>query len=658
MKSAPIDRIYAILIPSVDFDVVLEDWRAAFQTGLRLEELRDSFFWVSSLIFNSTHEFNHKRLEWNETFEKLQIAQDYCQFTELRISSLKRGILVENLAKVSENSEINDQNSCVLLLLLFLADQSSVAFITKHPKLRIHNQLSWIVQSGRKEIYSFYDQSLNGSTQLIGISDTGLDRLSCFFYDEQLGPVAASDILTPITDFNQRKVVQYIAFGDSSDGRSRHGTHVSGIVAGQTESPSADSENYNGISYASKIAFFDIGTGSADELAVPNDVESFLLSQSYDIGARIHSASWGSLETTYGLIDQSFDDFIYKNPDMVIVVAAGNCGLPTADCLIYGMGSVGSPALAKNIISVGASYNDPALLDGVASFSSKGPTIDGRFKPDILAPGTDILSAAADLTSQRTCAVVSKSGTSMATPVVAGSVSLIRDYFVKGFYPGGFPIVNNSYQPSSAMVKAVLINGATDIKFELDKSGTAVPLGLSPGFSQGFGRVNLENSLKLESNANFSVLAADRKVLRDGQNNTVLITVMCKSFPIRATLVWSDPPASLGSIKALVNDLDLTISSDNGSLLYFPNLLNAPDTLNNVERIIIPAEELRIGQELQVTVRAASINPLYPVQSYALVVSGCFSSPDLNIPLRNSSNQIGISRFILILLLLLLVVQL
>jgi len=87
-------------------------------------------------------------------------------------------------------------------------------------------------------------------------------------------------------------------------------------------------------------------------------------------------------------------------------------------------------------------------------------------------------------------------GTSMATPLIAGSAALVRQYFLSGSYPGSSSAAANQYAPSGALVKAVLLGGAAGLDgFESD---TGLPLAPPPSFRQGFGRIDLARSLPLQ----------------------------------------------------------------------------------------------------------------------------------------------------------------
>ncbi|KAK1146649.1 hypothetical protein N8T08_002722 [Aspergillus melleus] len=142
---------------------------------------------------------------------------------------------------------------------------------------------------------------------------------------------------------------------------------------------------------------------------------------------------------------------------------------------------IGGQAAAKNCITVGAcGTTRDGSIDEIADYSSRGPTTDGRIKPDVMAPGTKILSACSRARKRDISAPDQlwrlDTGTSMATPLVAGCVAVLRQILRTG-----------GVVPGAALLKAMLINGATILKNEegqdIDRN------------SQGFGRVDLANSI-------------------------------------------------------------------------------------------------------------------------------------------------------------------
>jgi hypothetical protein len=95
---------------------------------------------------------------------------------------------------------------------------------------------------------------------------------------------------------------------------------------------------------------------------------------------------------------------------------------------------------------------------------------------------------------------MSMQGTSMATPVAAGIATITRQYFTDGWYPSGKPVKANSFNPSGALLKAVLVNSAVPMRFYRRLDNTLIPLGLPPDNYQGFGRVKLDDALPLNGN--------------------------------------------------------------------------------------------------------------------------------------------------------------
>ena len=290
---------------------------------------------------------------------------------------------------------------------------------------------------------------------------------------------------------------------------------------------------------------------------------------------------------------------------------------------------------------VGATQNaDPHIKDGMigqnylAAFSSAGPTFDQRAKPDILAPGMYILSAEARSDFIGECddtnpnARIFKAGTSMAAPIVSGTAALIRQYFEQAWYPGGSLGSGVAMNPSSALVKAVLINGAQAIDGIQLRNGTTKASTEYDNY-QRFGRINLIKSLPLSEQNRINALIVDRESISNNQEDTYQITINssdgCQE-PLSASLVWTDPAGTPGCTKCLINDLDLIIDGPDGTV--YPNGRTSADTVNNAERIRI--DNADNNDVFTVRVRGANLDT--SSQAYSLVVTGCFINADSSPP--------------------------
>lgn len=152
----------------------------------------------------------------------------------------------------------------------------------------------------------------------------------------------------------------------------------------------------------------------------------------------------------------------------------------------------------------------------VASFSSRGPILDLRIKPDLLCPGEGIASARGDgdLASNNcgvSSAITTISGTSMAAPLCAGAAALVREYFEKGFQESGKENASNSTLPSAALVKAVMIHSAQRVKSEAGWEESY------PNIQVGYGLVDLSTALRFPE-SNFEAIYQDRLQVSQGED--------------------------------------------------------------------------------------------------------------------------------------------
>ena len=508
---------------------------------------------------------------------------------------------------------------------------------------------------------------LHGENEIIGVGDSGLDTGHCFFEEAQ-GGEAGTQKYGP----DHRKVVAYRDYADKgATGQRDHGTHVVGSILGQSSTDGAAGAGERGSAYAAKVSFTDIGPGDAPGLQVPNDLAGNFFNVDYDNGARIHSNSWGANVNAYTTSTVGTDQAMYEMDDLVILFAAGNSGNPARTP------SIGAPATCKNCITVGATENDesqtqqgvstalaphppyprphprprprpppcpssphprprprPRLQDGeLADFSSTGLAVGGRIKPDVTAPGFFISSANSNADGD--CPITEMAGTSMATPITAGNVALIRQYLREGFYPTGKRGNNlggNNFDcgmiPSGALMKAMTISAGQVMpgRFPQPDRDQGPTLDGYPNQYSGYGRTQLNTVLYAEDNGK---TAGDRLFIIDGETVATgeekVYTIPTRAddeewgTEFKVVLVWTDPPAEPISNNPLVNNLDLEVDGLNGN--SDGNTGAARDTVNNVEAVKLTATA---GGTIEVKVKGTSVVEGGP-QKFALVVTGPLS---------------------------------
>ena len=420
-----------------------------------------------------------------------------------------------------------------------------------------------------------------GSNQIVAVADTGFDRGSC-----------EADRIHPAF---KDKVKGLFAVGRPQSGLTNdphgHGTHVCGSIVGDgISSDMKAGGRVQGTAPNASLIVQSLLTSDGG-LETPEDLLP-LLSRAYEEGARVHCNSWTAKwkprvgQVEYNSWATSIDKFVYEHPDMIVVVAAGNnCGQEGAK-----EQQLGSSSAAKNCITVGATISvrpnngkrftpwskeqNPAQ---VAEFSSRGPTKEGRIKPDVMAPGTAILSTASQDLPHRSDrrgeygnsadnGYMFMSGTSMATPLVAGCIAALREAVISVGNP----------KPSAALIKALLVNSAVNIS------------GSQPNGLQGFGRVDMSRSLSPLGGApgcGFVDAGTGQSVAALNPSNRIWrsqpIEIGTGKSEFVVTMAYSDREGT-----KLQNDLNLIVLSDAG-IERHGNEAGAGlfDTQNNVERL-------------------------------------------------------------------------
>jgi subtilisin family serine protease len=277
----------------------------------------------------------------------------------------------------------------------------------------------------------------------------------------------------------------------------------------------------------------------------------------------------------------------------------------------------------------------------LALFTARGPSLDGRIKPDIVTVGDKIMSSLSQGTdAANTCRkdlsagaqLLKHEGTSMACPVAASAAVLVRQYYADGFYPSNKKTDSDKFNPSAALVKATLIHSTKvlDGLIYLMSKHLWWPLQYKEGhrfqlrqaYHQGFGRIELNNVLGPKAGLYVPNVPNDAQITTGFQDGYCVN--MRDSGTFKATLVWTDFPSAPNAQLNLVNDLDLIVVMPDGTR-YFGNGQYSPvnsardeaDYLNNVEQFSM--EKAPAGL-YNVIVRGASI-PKGP-QPYAIVISG------------------------------------
>lgn len=488
-----------------------------------------------------------------------------------------------------------------------LASRSDVAWIEPWHETTLHNSnAQWVVQTNINGNRRVWDMGIHGEGQTVMTSDSGIRTSHNMFRDPAVTIAAFGDFPT------HRKVISYqrtheatnaaILFGDAS-GASYHGTHTAGTIVGE-DSFVGGTDARDGMAPQAKIYFMD-GGASANTISTPGDL-NLMFEKAY-VGngggvARISSNSWGGgTAGAYDVHCMTSDQFQWDHKDFLIFYSTGNAG--TA-------GSVGSPATSKNSVGSGATANGTSAST-IGSYTSRGPTADGRRKPTICAPGSSLSSAsgASDTGFQ------SLTGTSMSCPAMAGATTLIRQYFTEGWYPTGAIVAGNAITPSAALLKAMAVASTAN-----DMTGFTIP-----DNNVGWGRINADNILYFAGDTRRLAVVDDNDGLATGEFVEYEINVTDASVPLQIALCWTDKEGNPVSSVQLVNDLDLTVTEPNGTTVYLGNVFSggqsttggASDALNVEEGVRRATPATGIW-----TVRVSGTNCPFSPQPFGLVVSG------------------------------------
>ena len=435
----------------------------------------------------------------------------------------------------------------------FIASNPSVAWISFPPQWEIDNDRS-LVHMRVSDASNAFISELNGSGITIAVADSGIDQ--------------------DHGDMNGRiNYVESMTWGDSSteDRHSGHGTHVACTVLGD-----GSRGGYAGVAPKAELYFQAMEDDSSGQFSGAS--VDYMLRTAYDADVQIHTNSWGSATdhgkytTSAGDVDSrtsQYDQF-WSYDGLTVLYSAGNDG----------NSGLTPPATAKNSIAVANHHNrGGSAPDTIAQSSSKGPTDDGRIKPDLAAPGSWVrscLSQDAQDTSGNTWKstwYIEYSGTSMAAPNAAGASALVHEYLTE---------IAGRPSPQGALVKALLVLGAEDM-------GSRD----IPNDDEGWGRINVANSLV--PGTDVGIFVDDRNSLRSGNSASYEFNLTRSNSPLKVVLAWSDYQGSTSSSSQLRNDLDLEVIAPDGTTTYLGNNFQAgrsvpggsADSTNNLEVVLV-----------------------------------------------------------------------
>ena len=427
-----------------------------------------------------------------------------------------------------------------------------------------------------------------------------------------------------------------------------HSTHVSGTMIA-----SGVNANAKGMSFGADLKLWDYNNDNAEisDASVPKTGPPLLVSNhsyGYQSGWVYDSTKnkwqwWGEDKVStfedykFGFYDtnaQNLDKIAFNAPYYLMVKSAGNSrdeNGPEAGKYYFlktstkdssniarskndGYDIISTTGTAKNILTVGAAesmYTIPEKGSDVAlaSFSSWGPTDDGRIKPDIVGIGTDLLSTSNASTTSYTYL----SGTSMASPQVSGSIFLLQQLYNR---------LNKNTFMRSATLKGLVLHSALD----LEAAG--------PDYKTGWGLLDMEKAANVITNASSSNLISEGTLANTALDKRSFVA--SGKGDLVATLSWTDPESTVFPITTenlnnrkpkLVNDLDIKITDGTGKFLPFILDPAAPEKIaetgdnirDNIEKIIIKGAVPGKSYELTISHKGTLKNDK---QDFSLVVSG------------------------------------
>ena len=470
-------------------------------------------------------------------FEKRNSKQDQVAFAVSFFASANKTAVeqaLQQLGVVLVPSKFNFTNT-----ILIQADVSKLHAIAELPFVSFVRQqflkdkpinYNSVAIHGISSLQSISGKNLNGKNMIVGVGDN-------------------ADISTHV-DFTGKIISRHPFPWDY------HGTHTSGTTVG---AGFLDPRNHGVAPKAHVVSqwFSDVIVNTPTYFLDYNMVStnnSYYMADNGCTGSRV-----------YDVLSNYIDNQMRNYDEVLHVIASGNDGDLTCAGYPASFGTVKSGwQCAKNVITVGAIDQENY---GIASFSSRGPMIDGRIKPEIVTSGYGTNSCYPFNTYALNW------GTSMASPVIAGVTALMQESYRKS---------HSGANAKAALIKSLMCNTAEDLGND------------GPDYTFGFGMLNARKAVEaMEANQYFT------GSISTAQDHPYSVVVPAGVRRLKVLLNWADYPATANASLTLVNDLDLTVTQPLPLIIHQPLILNPAiendpaqenqDHLNNIEQVVIDA---------------------------------------------------------------------
>ncbi|MCX6844075.1 MAG: S8 family serine peptidase [candidate division WOR-3 bacterium] len=485
-----------------------------------------------------------------------------------------------------------------------------VAWIQECSPARAYNSdVQWVMQVGwrpeRPDELSgrrIWAHGIRGQNMVVGLFDTGITTEHDMFIDPAF-PVTGPGLFPEHRKLVAYKLYDGAAFGDAS---GFHGTAVASTLCGN-DSIAGNASKLDGVAPDCRIYFVDDGDAYGVHVSGPDLtalLDSVRLSNGVSQPVRQVSGSFGSSENLsyYRLEESSLDAVCWNDKQFFVVWAAGNSGGSAYN--------IGHPSGAKSALTVGCCGNGTQSNEVWIS-SSRGPCRDERIKPNLLAPGENVATA----DGRESHSYVALSGTSLSAPAASGALMLLRQYFAEGWFPTGAPDSSHRITHlSSALMRAMAI-AATD-----SNVGSEYP----PNTSAGWGRLDVSTIMHFPDDSSGLAFLDDTFGVSTGEAQSFQFELSGRA-PLHVVLAWTDTAAAPEAAIAIVNDLNLELTSPDGNR-YHGNQFNAgwssanPPNWDerNVEEVCLVNHPLP-GRW---TARVLGRNVYTPRQPFAVAVRG------------------------------------